>query len=935
LRTGSSKTSEVDIQMSEREFKKHFEVLTGNKPFPWQIELFMRFIADREESIPCMANLPTGLGKTSVIAVWLLALAKRPKRMPRRLVYVVNRRTVVDQTTREAENLKTAVENGKLSGIDRLAISTLRGQFADNQEWSADPSRPAVICGTVDMIGSRLLFGGYRIGFKSRPLHAGFLGQDALLVHDEAHLEPAFQELVTSIEAEQRREREREPHRDPLWPKLHVMAMSATARSGEEDTDDAIGLKDPDYEHSIVAQRVKATKTLYLHPCEEEKNNLVADVTERATTREHLASNRAIVIFLRLVDDVEKVAEALRKKLKAENQSEHVVTLTGTMRGLERDELVCDPAFIRFLPKSDRPDDMPPAEGAVYLVCTSAGEVGVNLSADHMVCDLSTFDSMAQRLGRVNRFGDRDDTRVDVVHPAPGKFDDKNPLTPARKATLKLLDKLNGDASPKALGDLPADQRLAAFTPNPVILPVTDILFDAWALTTIRGKMPGRPPVAPYLHGVAEWEPPRTSLAWREEVECITEELIEREGQDFLQELIDDYPLKPQELLSDRTDRIYARLEALIAEPNKSVKGEKRKAALHRARRNTTAAIWIIDDSNAITVTTLGKLMKGDKKRVLGRLADGIVLLPPSVGGLSGGLLEAQSEHADDVADQWFDEAGMPRRMRISSDDRIPADGLKGMALIRTIDTDPDADEYGSPDEQDEVDAEPTELSVDEEASKSVKKSGRFWHWYARPRDAEDATRASARPITWNHHTRDVVDKVKQIVNDLDLPDDLKEAVVLAAELHDLGKQRESWQRSIGNPNPNGPPWYAKPGKPENGPRWRPRQMSDYRHEFGSLLDVLDPDEFHLRRLEVSPPDMQDVVLHLIAAHHGYARPHFPPKATIDPNHAQSTADDVTVEAMRRFARLQRRYGRWGLAYLESLLRAADWAASAEPSKRR
>ena len=29
---------------------------------------------------------------------------------------------------------------------------------------------------------------------------------------------------------------------------------------------------------------------------------------------------------------------------------------------------------------------------------------------------------------------------------------------------------------------------------------------------------------------------------------------------------------------------------------------------------------------------------------------------------------------------------------------------------------------------------------------------------------------------------------------------------------------------------------------------------------------------------------------------------------------------------------LQRKYGRWGLAYLESLLRAADWAASAEPS---
>jgi CRISPR-associated endonuclease/helicase Cas3 len=45
--------------------------------------------------------LPTGLGKTSIIAIWLIALTNRPEVTPRRLVYVVNRRTVVDQTTTE------------------------------------------------------------------------------------------------------------------------------------------------------------------------------------------------------------------------------------------------------------------------------------------------------------------------------------------------------------------------------------------------------------------------------------------------------------------------------------------------------------------------------------------------------------------------------------------------------------------------------------------------------------------------------------------------------------------------------------------------------------------------------------------------------------------------------------------------------------------
>ena len=113
---------------------------------------------------------------------------------------------------------------------------------------------------------------------------------------------------------------------------------------------------------------------------------------------EHEESNNAILIFLRKLEHVQSVAEKLRKaKLACQ-------TLTGTLRGLERDELAHkDDVFARFM----REPEVTPRSGTVYLVCTSAGEVGVNISADHMVCDLSPFDSMAQRLGRVNRFGRR------------------------------------------------------------------------------------------------------------------------------------------------------------------------------------------------------------------------------------------------------------------------------------------------------------------------------------------------------------------------------------------------------------------------------------------------------------------------------------------------------------------------------------------------
>lgn len=206
--------------------EEHFEVLfkglTGNEPFPWQAALFHRFIGAAADRFPEICDLPTGLGKTSVMAVWLLALAHlakagRTRGFPRRLVYVVNRRTVVDQATRDAVAFRLALEKQPVLGdtaralrtlcgqdLDSespLAISTLRGEFADNAEWRDDPSRAAVVVGTVDMIGSRLLFSGYGRGFKSRPLHAAFLGQDVLLIHDEAHLEHAFQVLLDAIKS--------------------------------------------------------------------------------------------------------------------------------------------------------------------------------------------------------------------------------------------------------------------------------------------------------------------------------------------------------------------------------------------------------------------------------------------------------------------------------------------------------------------------------------------------------------------------------------------------------------------------------------------------------------------------------------------------------------------------------------------------------------
>jgi CRISPR-associated endonuclease/helicase Cas3 len=863
-RIGQDRGSRPGVSTSD--FASQFRLLTGaDEPFPWQEQLFALF---EKGEVPSCCDIPTGLGKTSVIAIWLIALCKFPTKTPRRLVYIVNRRTVVDQTTAEVEKLRRNLDAAgltkqleelcALSADSPLAISTLRGQFADNREWSADPCRPAVIVGTVDMMGSRLLFGGYGIGFKTRPLHAGFLAQDTLIVHDEAHLEPAFQDLITALKAEQQH------CADAL--KIHVMELSATPRSEGEP----FRITKADEEHPVVNARLGAVKKLALHPVDD-----VAKVQSKIVelAQRHKTSRRAVLVFATGVKDVEQIAKALESEIGKKN----VERLTGTMRGLERDRLLKRAAFVRFLQKDDvAPDAEAPAEGTVYLVCTSAGEVGINISADHLVCDLSTFDSMAQRFGRVNRFGAANGVEVDVVHPLT--FDERSERERRKALTLALLQKLSGSASPNAIREIPANERRAAFAPEPIILPVSDILFDAWSLTTITGKFPGRPALAPYLHGIDENEPNETRVAWRDEVDYLaTRELRGHYPPD---ELLADYPLKPHELLRNTSARVWDALAKIVSR-------DKAKADL---------PAWLLDESGTITVTKVGKLADKQAKEDIFNVT---LLLPPTAGGLSGGMLDGTSDTANDVADEWYDEHQQPRRLRLWSDDEELEDKSSRMRLIREIDLHPEAGE-----------------TDDEEGAHAR------WRWFELPRSADsEGSRSARRPVLLAAHTRDVQNLARQFAEKSGLTAEMVEAVALAGRFHDSGKNRRVWQLSIGNSDTN--LVLAKSGR-----KSMPHQLGSYRHEFGSGLDLESAHEF-----QQLSADMKDLVLHLVAAHHGRARPHFPADEIFDQQHPQERAAAFAVEAPRRFARLQRKYGRWHLAWLESLLRAADYAASAKPSE--
>jgi CRISPR-associated endonuclease/helicase Cas3 len=90
-----------------------------------------------------------------------------------------------------------------------------------------------------------------------------------------------------------------------------------------------------------------------------------------------------------------------------------------------------------------------------------------------------------------------------------------------------------------------------------------------------------------------------------------------------------------------------------------------------------------------------------------------------------------------------------------------------------------------------------------------------------------------------------------------------------------------------------------------------------------------------------------DLLFHLIASHHGYCRPLAPPIQDKEPEPFEIMVNDELVKyygvnyplahissgVAERFWKLTRRFGCWGLPYLELLLRLADQQESARIAK--
>ena len=200
--------------MTNSAFNDWFSSLTRHPlPRPWQ-----RDLAEESTCRDRLIRIPTGLGKTEgVLAAWSFhRLHRSDDKWPRRLVWCLPMRVLVEQTEQVAQELADRIPEDR-----RPAVHVAMGG-EDAGEWFLSPERPAIIIGTQDMLLSAALNRGYASGRARWPMEFGLLNHDALWVMDEVQLMDVG--LATSAQLQAFREEDQGKKLRPC----HTWWMSAT-----------------------------------------------------------------------------------------------------------------------------------------------------------------------------------------------------------------------------------------------------------------------------------------------------------------------------------------------------------------------------------------------------------------------------------------------------------------------------------------------------------------------------------------------------------------------------------------------------------------------------------------------------------------------------------------------------------------------------------
>jgi CRISPR-associated endonuclease/helicase Cas3 len=429
----------------------------------------------------------------------------------------------------------------------------------------------------------------------------------------------------------------------------------------------------------------------------------------------------------------------------------------------------------------------------------------------------------------------------------------------------------------------------SATTPPPLRPALTRALVDAWSLTSLE-EHTGRPEIGPWLRGWVEDEP-QTTLIWRRFLPW-------RGGEKPRKAEVDGFF---EHAAPERAELLEAPVWRALA-----VLRDRAESLLRSdPRREGEPAVLILSAALSLEAgLTLRQLKDFKRDDAARRLADRTLVVAATLGGMSAeGLLDGDA--SGDATAVGGDAIGAAAGVAL-----VTLDGEAGMATERLlILRQKPAERPGLvPESWTMAHAWPVRRNEDGQPVEAIG----IW-----TRDAGRADSALSRKEAQSlaDHTADVVRCAEALAARIGLDPPHRAMLVAAARLHDVGKARQIWQDAFAAPRDGRP--YGK-----TAAKWINQALLDgYRHEFGSLPEAAaDP------ALRALSPDLQDLALHLIVAHHGGGRPVI--RHGGDPLMPPEPLVERAREVALRFARLQRRWGPWGLAWWEALLRAADAEAS-------
>lgn len=478
-------------------FEIFFQAVHGYAPFPWQSEAARRLKAGEPLSA---ISIPTACGKTALIDAAIYAAAYGGRR---RIAFIIDRRVVVDEAFARAQRIADALQNATdpdlrdfANRLGPVQVIRLRGGVHGDEDWILYPDRVTVVVSTVDQIGSRLLHRGYGVSPRAAPLHAGFVGTDALYLIDEAHLSTCFLATV----------------RTAIGYGADILVIPMTATPTE--TGDGLTLSDEDRRHPILQQRLGASKPARLWVGSGGEADFCKMLLEAA---QRLAAEASVVGIV-----VNRVATARRLWQLLMAGKRPAVLLTGRVRPYDRDVLM-DQLFPRIRAGRDMTETTP-----LFVVATQTIEVGADLDFDALVTEAAPLDALRQRFGRLDRLGKRQRSAAIIVsRPIPGASDKTAP-DPIYGMTVHETWAWLQQVAEEGIVDfgVSALQALMAAHPPPQpALPSPPALLPVHlALLSQTGPEAPEIDIAPWLHG-SEPGVADVALIWRADLQPDQEDL--------------------------------------------------------------------------------------------------------------------------------------------------------------------------------------------------------------------------------------------------------------------------------------------------------------------------------------------------------------------------------------------------------------------------